>query len=44
MNWYSAGNVSAAVINIKKEVVELNTTKSEELYKIALDLMPGGVN
>lgn len=22
----------------------LNTVKSEELYKIALDLMPGGVN
>ena len=22
----------------------LNTTKSEELYKVALDLMPGGVN
>ena len=33
-----------SVINIKKEVVELNTAKSEELYKIALDLMPGGVN
>ena len=22
----------------------LNTVKSEELYKVALDLMPGGVN
>ena len=24
--------------------IHMNTTKSEELYKIALDLMPGGVN